>query len=78
MSERRRFLRREDLPLLLWSLVLGMVAAAAFGAYRAVSASGEDAGGRLTEFGANLLWPGVLFFAAVAAVVWLGWKAKLD
>ena len=78
MSERRRFLSREDLLLLLSCVVLGLAAAAAFGAYRAVSASGEDVGGRLAEFAMNLLWPGVLIFAGVAAVVWLGWKANLD
>ena len=78
MSERRRFLSREDRYLLLWSVVLGLAVAAAFGAYRAVSASGEDAGGRLAEFALNLLWPGVLIFAGVAAVVWVGWKANLD
>lgn len=78
MSERRRFLGREDLALLFWSLILGLTAAAAFGAYRAVTASGEDTAGRLAEFAVNLLWPGVLIAAAVAAVVWLGWKANLD
>jgi hypothetical protein len=74
----RRFLNRDDLLLLASSALLGLAAAAAFAAYRAVSASGEDVGGRLAEFGANLFWPGVLIFAGVAAVVWLGWKANLD
>ena len=78
MAERRRFLSREDLLLLFWSAVLGLAAAAAFGAFRAVSAEDEDVGGRLTAFGMNLLWPGVLIFAGVAAVVWMGWKANLD
>ena len=77
-SERRRFLSRDNLLLLFWSAVLGLAAAAAFSAYRAVSVSGEDVGGRLAEFALNLLWPGVLIFAGVAAVVWLGWKANLD
>ena len=78
MSERRRFLRREDWLLFFWSAVFGLAAAAAFGAYRAVSLSGEDVAGRLAEFASNLLWPGVLIFAGVAAVVWMGWKANLD
>lgn len=59
-------------------MVLGLGTAAAFGAYRAVSLSDEALGGRVAEFGASLLWPGVLIFAGVAAVVWLGWKANLD
>ena len=74
MSERRRFLSREDLALLFWCAVLGLVLAAAFAAFRAVSASDE----RLAEFATNLLWPGALIFVAVAAVVWVGWKANLD
>ncbi len=64
--------------LLFWSVVLGLAVAAAFGAYRAVSASGEDAGGRFAEFATNLLWPGVLIAGGVAAVVWMGWKANLE
>ena len=78
MSERRRILSREDLTLLFWSVVLGLAAAAAFGAFRAVSATGEDVGGRFGEFALNLLWPGVLIFAGVVAAVWVGWKAELD
>lgn len=64
--------------LLFWSVVLGLALAAAFAAYRAVSASGEDAGGWIAEFAANLLWPGVLIAGGVAGVVWMGWKANLE
>ena len=78
MSDRQPLLSRENLTLLVWSVVLGLGAAAAFGAYRAVSVSGEDADSRLAEFAMNVLWPGVLIFAGVAAVVWMGWKANLD
>ncbi|MDP3769012.1 MAG: hypothetical protein Q8S13_13430 [Dehalococcoidia bacterium] len=78
MPEWRRFLRREELGLIFASLLVGLAAAAVFGAYRAVSASGENAGGRLVEFAQNLVWPGVLIFGAVAVVVWAGWKANLD
>jgi hypothetical protein len=49
-----------------------------FAVYRAVSLSNEDFAGRMTEFASNAGWPGVLIFAAVAAVVWFGWKANLD
>ena len=78
MSERRRLLSREDVILLFWSVVLGLALAATFAAYRAVSASGEDAGGWFAEFAANLLWPGVLIAGGVAVVVWMGWKANLE
>ena len=78
MSDRRRFSGREDVALLFWSVVLGLGAAAAFGAYRAVSATDEAVAGRLAEFTMNLLWPGILIFAGVAGAVWVGWKANLD
>jgi len=78
MSERRRFLRREDLQLVACAVVLGLLVAAAFGAYRAVSLSGEDAGGRLAEFASNLLFPGALIWAGVATAVVAGWKANID
>jgi hypothetical protein len=78
VSERRSFFRREDIVLGLAALALGLGGAAVFGAYRAVSASGQDTGGRFAEFASNAAWPGVLIFAAVAAVVWFGWKANLD
>jgi hypothetical protein len=78
MAEPRRAPRREDVLLACSSLVLGLGGAAVFAVYRSVSLSGEDASGRLTEFATNLLWPGVLIFAAVAVVVWFGWKANLD
>ncbi|MEX0786214.1 MAG: hypothetical protein WD939_06220 [Dehalococcoidia bacterium] len=78
MSGRQPIVKRADLALAFWAIVLGLGAAAAFGAYRAVSVDGEDTGGRFVEFAANAGWPGVLILAAVAAVVWFGWKANLD
>lgn len=78
MSERRRQPSREDLLLLAASIALGLAAAAVFGAYQAVSASGEDTSAWFATFAANLLWPGLLIFGAAAAVVWVGWKANLD
>ncbi len=68
--------RREDLLLAASAAALGLGGAAIFAAYRAVSASGD--GSRIEDFAANLAWPGVLIFLAVAAVVWFGWKAELD
>ncbi len=78
MSDERRFLSREDLLLLFWAVALGLAGAAAFGAFRAVSASDEDTAARFGVFAMNLLWPGVLILLGVAAVVVMGWKANLD
>lgn len=78
MPEPRPPLNRGDLIIVVTALALGLMTAAVFGAYQAVSADGESAGGRLAEFAASLLWPGALIFAAVAAVVLVGWKANLD
>ncbi len=78
MSDRRRLLTRENVYLLFWATVLGLAVAGAFGAYRAVSASGEDAGGRFVVFATGLLWPGALIFAGVAGAVFVGWKANID
>jgi hypothetical protein len=64
--------------LLLSAALLGLAAAAAFAAYRAVSLDGEDTSARLAEFASNLLWPGVLIFGGVAVVICFGWKANLD
>ena len=78
MPERHPLLSRGDLILIVSALALGLITAAAFGAYQAVSADGVSAGGRMSEFAANLLWPGALIFAGVAGVVVVGWKANLD
>ena len=73
-----RSVSRENVALSIAAALLGLGGAAAFAAYRAVSASERAAGARFGEFAANLFWPGVLIFAAVAAIVWFGWKAELD
>ena len=78
MASPRRLPDREDLLLLLAAASLGLAVAAAFGAYQAVSADGEDTAGRLAEFATNLAFPGALIVAAIAAVVWFGWKANID
>ncbi len=78
MSRKRPLVSREDLRLVLWAVLLGLAGAAAFAAYRAVSVAGEDTGGRLVEFLANLAWPGALILGGVGAAVFFGWKANLD
>ena len=78
MTDPQRFLKGGDLVVAFWAVVLGFLGAAGFAAFRAVSLSGEDAAGRIAYFGENLLWPGVLILAGIAAVVFMGWKAELD
>ncbi len=70
--------RRSDLLLGAVSLVLGLAAAAGYGAWRAVSADAASSGDRWSTFGESMLFPGLLVIAAVAAMVWLGWKANID
>jgi hypothetical protein len=74
----RRFPSREDALLFGCATLLGLVGASLFAAYRAVSADGEEAAGRLSEFAMSALWPGVLIFAGICAAVIFGWKANLD
>jgi hypothetical protein len=74
MADREPQLTRADAVLILSAAILGLAAASAFGAFQAVN--GDD--GALRDFAVNLVWPGVLIFAGVAATVWFGWKANLD
>jgi len=59
-------------------LALGLVAAAGYGAWRAVSREGIAASDRWSQFGQAMLFPGALIVVAIAAIVWLGWKANID
>jgi hypothetical protein len=43
-----------------------------------VSREGIDAAERWSEFGEAMLFPGALIIVAVAAMIWLGWKANID
>jgi hypothetical protein len=70
--------RRDDIILPIVAVVLGVLAAAGYGAWRAVSREGIDATARWSEFGEAMVFPGLLIIAAVAAMVWLGWKANID
>lgn len=74
----RSLVKRQDITLAISSLALGLAGAGAFAVYRAVSLSNEDVAGRMAAFGSNMLWPGVLIVAAVAVVIFGGWKANLD
>jgi hypothetical protein len=58
--------------------VLGVLAAAGYGAWSAVSQTDATTGDRWSAFGDAMLFPGALVIAAVAVIVWLGWKANID
>ena len=63
----------------LVAVLLGALIAAGYGAWRAVNAAaGAPAGERFAEFAEAMLFPGALIVVAVAAMVWLGWKANID
>lgn len=68
----------ENIALGAFALAAGLAAAAGYGAWRAISRQHIDGAARWSEFGDAMLFPGVLIVAAVAAMVWLGWKANID
>ncbi len=70
--------RAADAVLALVALFLGAAAACGYGAWRAVSADAASTGDRWSTFGDAMLFPGLLVIVAVAAMVWLGWKANID
>jgi hypothetical protein len=67
-----------DVLLVLVGLALGAVGAAAYAAWRYVSLEAASRSDRWAEFGDAMLFPGSLIIIAVAAMVWLGWKANID
>ena len=69
---------RADAALAAVSLALGAAAAAGYAAWRAVSREDAAASDRWAEFGEAMLFPGALIVAAIAVMVWLGWKANID
>ena len=77
MSERRSS-RSSEVVLVAVSLALGALCAAAYGAWKAVSAEDATSADRWAAFTDALLFPGALIMVAVAAMVWLGWKANID
>jgi hypothetical protein len=77
MSEQRSA-RRTDAIVAAAGVVLGVAAAAGYGAWRAVSREDGSGADRFAEFGEAMFFPGVLIIVAIAAMVWLGWKANID
>ena len=67
-------LSRANVALLISAVLLGLAAASSFAAYQAVNGNGSP----MRDFAVNLGWPGILILAAVAVIVWFGWKANLD
>jgi len=70
--------RRADIALAAAALAAGLAAALSYAAWRAISRQHLDAAARWLEFGDAMLFPGAVIVAAVAAMVWLGWKANID
>ena len=75
-STRRSWLT--EATLIVVSLALGALGAAAYAAWRAVSLEAASTEARWSEFGEAMLFPGTVIIVAVAAMVWLGWKANID
>jgi hypothetical protein len=59
-------------------LLLGLLASAGYGAWRAVSEDAATATDRWSAFGDAMLFPGALIVPVVIVIVWLGWKANID
>jgi len=69
---------RNDVILAAVALALGALAATGYAAWRYVSLENASAGDRWADAGEAMLFPGALIIVAVAAMVWLGWKANID
>jgi hypothetical protein len=69
---------RADVLLAFVALLLGAAVAAGYAAWRAVSLDAGATADRWAEFAEAMLFPGSLINIAVAAMVWLGWKANID
>ena len=78
MSEQQSSGRLADLALAVVAVVLGLAGALGYAAWRAVSRDDATGADRWSSFGDAMVFPGLLIIAAVAAMVWLGWKANID
>jgi hypothetical protein len=76
--DEHRTSRRDDVILAAVALAIGAVAAAGYAAWRYVSLDDATASERWSAFAEAMLFPGALIIVAVAAMVWLGWKANID
>jgi hypothetical protein len=70
--------RSGDVILGVVAAALGVVGAAGYAAWRFVSLEDASSADRWAEFGEAMIFPGALIVAAIAAMVWLGWKANID
>jgi hypothetical protein len=70
--------RGSDITLAAIAFVLGVLAAAGYGAWSAVSKTHASVADRWSAFGDAMLFPGTLVIVVVAVIVWLGWKANID
>ena len=70
--------RGSDITLAAIACALGVLAAASYGAWSAVSKTNASAADRWSAFGEAMLFPGALVIVVVAVIVWLGWKANID
>lgn len=77
MSEQPSSLRN-DVILAVVALALGALAAAGYAAWRYVRLEDATIAERWSDFAEAMLFPGAVIVAAVAVMVWLGWKANID
>lgn len=77
MSEQPSSLRN-DVILAAIALALGALAAAGYAAWRYVRLEDATIAERWSDFAEAMLFPGAVIVAAVAVMVWLGWKANID
>ncbi|MEX0751143.1 MAG: hypothetical protein WD359_10080 [Dehalococcoidia bacterium] len=77
MDDRRSTLRNEAI-LIAIAVGLGAIGAAGYAAWRYVRLEDATTGERWSAFGEAMLFPGAAIIVAVAAIVWLGWKANID
>lgn len=71
-------IQRIDIILVAVGTLIGAGIAAGYAAWRAVSLDAATSSARWSEFGEAMIFPGWLIILAVAAMVWMGWRANID